>query len=536
MAIPAGPVSYDRASLRTVLVDAKKLAAEHNIQLSADAAAQAVADQRRLTLHAEGLTLDALLEIAIAGNAMEWKMEDRKILFYTTPERRVAQQKRLKTELFATLDQIIIPEISFKDHSIPAAYDLVREQAIAVAGLGAVPKIDVPFTPSAPKSLTFTVRNTSVLTLFDLLAAASASSIEWHVDRTKIVLFDEAHRRTELRRRALAARKAPKGGRGGGGDDPFSAPGPAFGNVPERAARSPRSALETESYDHFGDNPFFSPRQEPLSTFSIDVDTASYSNVRRLIESGGRVPIDATRIEEFLNYFTYAYPPPATGKVGKPVEGPPFAAHIEAASAPWAPDHRLVRIGLKGYEIDWEDRPASNLVFLLDVSGSMKSGNKLGLVKESLRLLVKRLDERDRISLVVYAGNSGLVLPPTPVSNRRKILRAIDQLEAGGSTNGGEGIALAYKTARENFNQLGNNRVILCTDGDFNVGTTDQAELVKLVEEQGKTGVYLTVLGFGMGNLKDDLLEAIPPLKYQKVEPRETDPEASAELLTLKLR
>lgn len=513
IAIPAGPVSYDNATLRTVLVDAKTIAAKHNIQLSADAPAQQIADQEHLTLHADGLTLDGLLEIAIRGNGLEWKLEDRGILFYSDPGKLTGHRRRLKSKTHQKLNEIIIPEITFENTPILEAFKLIREQAVKIAGTGSVPKIDASFDPSAPKPVTLKVRNASVLRLLDLLAAVSASSIEWDLDGSKIILLDEAARREDLRRQQVAALERPRRNSGGAGSDPFSAPStgtalrarPSNNNRPQR----PRAALETESYDHFGDNPFFSPLQEPLSTFSIDVDTASYSNVRRMIETGSRVPVDATRIEEFLNYFTYDYTPPASGEAGKPIEGPPFSANIEAASAPWAPDHRLVRIGLKGYEIDWKSRPPSNLVFLLDVSGSMNADNKLPLVKESLRLLVERLDERDRISIVVYAGNSGLVLPPTSAKQRKKILQAVEKLEAGGSTNGGEGIALAYKTAREQFNQLGNNRVILCTDGDFNVGITDQGALVKLVEEQGKTGVYLTVLGFGMGNLKDNMLETL---------------------------
>ncbi|WP_226894654.1 vWA domain-containing protein [Luteolibacter marinus] len=508
-AIPVGPVSYNNTSLRGVLLEAKKIAAGHDIQLSADAPAQQIADEERLSLDAEGLTLDGLLELAIQGNGLEWKIEGRQILFYSEPKKRVEHRRRLQSKACQKLGEIIVPEIIFENASIPEAFELVREQAIKIAGIGSVPKVDASFVPSVPKTVSLKVRKASVLNLFDLLTAVSASSVAWDLDGSKILVFDEAKRREDLRRRKSAALARRR--QGSGGDDPFSAPDAgARIRVPgPEIQQRPRAALETESYDYFGDNPFFSPQQKPLSTFSIDVDTASYSNVRRMIKSGSRVPVDATRIEEFLNYFTYDYAPPATGEAGKPVEGPPFSANIEAASTPWAPAHRLVRIGLKGYENDWETRPPSNLVFLLDVSGSMGSDNKLPLVKESLRLLVRRLDERDRISIVVYAGNSGLVLPPTPANKRKKILRAIDQLEAGGSTNGGEGISLAYKTAREHFNQLGNNRVILCTDGDFNVGTTDQSALVKRVEEQGRTGVYLTVLGFGMGNLKDDMLEIL---------------------------
>ncbi len=351
IAIPAGNISYDNATLRNLLEDARKIAASHNIDLSADAPARQIADQERLTLHVEGLTLDGLLEIAIQGNGLEWKVEDRRILFFSKPEKLIERRERLKSKTHQKLNQIIIPEITFENITIPEAFENVREQATRIAGIGSVPKIDASFKPSAPKSITLKVRNASVLRLFDLLTAVSASSIEWDLDGSKIILLDEAERRENLRRQQIAALESTKRNSGGAAADPFAAPSsggalqaaPPVGNRPHR----PRAALETESYDHFGDNPFFSPRQEPLSTFSIDVDTASYSNVRRMIQSGSHVPVDATRIEEFLNYFTYDYAPPATGEAGKPIEGPPFSANIEAASAPWAPDHRLVRIGLE---------------------------------------------------------------------------------------------------------------------------------------------------------------------------------------------
>lgn len=259
----------------------------------------------------------------------------------------------------------------------------------------------------------------------------------------------------------------------------------------------------TEGYDQITDNAFVSPTVEPLSTFSIDVDTASYANVRRFIDQGKLPPPDAVRIEELINYFPYDYAPPG------PKDEHPIAIHLDAAPAPWAPEHRLVRIGLKAREVDWKDRPASNLVFLLDVSGSMNRPNKLPLVKEALSKLIRRLDERDRVAIVVYAGASGLVLPGTTANNTDTILHALDNLQAGGSTNGGQGIQLAYKTAKENFLVEGNNRIILCTDGDFNVGTTGKGELTKIVAAEAKNGVYLTVLGFGMGNFKDDMLETL---------------------------
>ena len=260
-----------------------------------------------------------------------------------------------------------------------------------------------------------------------------------------------------------------------------------------------------EAYTARTDNAYRSVAEEPLSTFSLDVDTASYANVRRFINGGHLPPRDVVRIEELINYFPYRYaPPPADA-----VHPEPFAAKLEIASAPWAPAHRLVRVGLKGREFTAATRPSANLVFLLDVSGSMDAPNKLPLVKASLRLLVERLRSDDRVAIVTYAGNSGLALPSTPASRKDEILASLDNLDAGGSTNGGMGIHLAYDIAKANFVSGGVNRVILCTDGDFNVGVTDQRELVSLIEEKAKSRVFLSVFGFGMGNYKDSTLEAL---------------------------
>jgi Ca-activated chloride channel family protein len=257
----------------------------------------------------------------------------------------------------------------------------------------------------------------------------------------------------------------------------------------------------TEAYAQITDNGFLRVSENPLSTFSIDVDTASYANVRRFLHQKQRPPASAVRIEELVNYFPYHYAPPA-GDV-------PFAASLEVASAPWMPDHRLVRIGLKGREISEAQRPAANLVFLIDVSGSMNRPNKLPLVKQSLRLLVNQLRPDDRVAIAFYANGSGLTLPSTSAREKTTILTAIDDLRAGGSTNGAMGIHLAYDIAKANFVPGGVNRVILATDGDFNVGTTSDGELVSLIGEKAKTGVFLSVLGFGMGNLKDSTLEQI---------------------------
>ncbi len=259
--------------------------------------------------------------------------------------------------------------------------------------------------------------------------------------------------------------------------------------------------FDRERYSRIDDNPFRLAQAAPLSTFSIDVDTASYSNVRRLLSAGQAPPKDAVRIEEMINYFPYEYAPPTDGN--------PFAVHVEAGGCPWEPEHRLVRIGIKGREISTDQRPPANLVFLVDVSGSMNSPDKLPLVKESLGLLAGKLRPTDRVSIVVYAGASGLALPPTAGNDTATIGRALGGLESGGSTNGGAGIELAYKTAAENFIKDGINRVILCTDGDFNVGTTGDGDLTRLVEEKAKSGVFLTVLGFGTGNLNDAMMEQI---------------------------
>lgn len=258
-----------------------------------------------------------------------------------------------------------------------------------------------------------------------------------------------------------------------------------------------------EGYDALVDNAYASPLDEPLSTFSIDVDTASYANVRRYIERGMLPPAGAVRIEELVNYFPYDYEAPA-----KDAEHP-FNVHVETAAAPWNPKHRLMKVGLKGYEVPWSERPAANLVFLIDVSGSMSGQNKLPLVKDALRMLVERLDKRDRVAVVVYAGASGLALPSTTADNTETILHALDHLHSGGSTNGGAGIELAYTVARKHFIEGANNRVVLCTDGDFNVGTTNRSSLVDLIEAKAKQGVFLSILGFGMGNYKDDVMEEL---------------------------
>ena len=260
--------------------------------------------------------------------------------------------------------------------------------------------------------------------------------------------------------------------------------------------------VDREQYDEIVENPFIAVAADPLSTFSIDVDRASYSNMRRFIMQDGQLPPrDAVRIEELVNYFPYDY--------SEPEGDDPLAIHTEVAPAPWKPQHQLVRIGLQARRVKVENLPQSNFVFLLDVSGSMMPPNKLPLVKSAMRLLVNQLRAKDRVAMVVYAGSAGLVLPSTAGDQKDRILDAIDRLEAGGSTAGGEGIRRAYDEAVANFIRGGNNRVILATDGDFNVGASSDAEMVQLIEEKRRTGVFLTVLGVGEGNLQAAKMEKL---------------------------
>jgi len=270
----------------------------------------------------------------------------------------------------------------------------------------------------------------------------------------------------------------------------------------ERMERGEHTArFQRDSHDAVGVNPFVRLETDARSTFSIDVDTASYALVRRFLLEGRLPPSGSVRIEEMINYFSYAYP--------EPRQPAPFSVVTDVARAPWAPAHQLVRIGLKARHVSKAARPAANLVFLIDVSRSMKSSDKLPLVKYGLERLVEALDARDRVSVVVYAGASGLVLDAVPGHRREEILGAIERLAAGGGTNGGQGIELAYALARKHFIGGGVNRVILATDGDFNVGVTNRSDLVELITRQAKTGVYLSVLGGGLGNYQDSTLEEL---------------------------
>lgn len=287
---------------------------------------------------------------------------------------------------------------------------------------------------------------------------------------------------------------------------------PNFIGAQDRAKSSSRRAqlynyipkyteVPTESYQAIEESPFATPQKQPLSTFALDVDTASYSNMRRFLEAGQWPPKDAIRTEELINYFPYQYPAPEGSS--------PLAWTTELSECPWNPKHQLLHLGLQAPHIAAEAMPPSNLVFLLDVSGSMSDENKLPLLKRSLALLLKSLRSQDRVSIVVYAGAAGIVLGPTPGDQRARIQSSLDRLEAGGSTAGGEGIEKAYELAHQQFIPEGNNRVILATDGDFNVGLSSDQEMVTLIEEKRKKGIFLTVLGFGMGNYKDSKLEQL---------------------------
>jgi Ca-activated chloride channel family protein len=267
----------------------------------------------------------------------------------------------------------------------------------------------------------------------------------------------------------------------------------ADGDVEVPAAR--------DRFDEITENPFLQPSKDPLSTFSIDVDTASYALVRTHLQGGSLPPAGAVRIEEMVNYFGYDYAAPEGDR--------PFRVALDLGVAPWAPSHKLVRVGLKGKDVKMSEMDGVNLVFLVDTSGSMSEANKLPLLKQGFRMLVDRLRPNDRVAIVAYAGSAGLVLPSTPVSERDVVLGALERLSSGGSTNGGAGIQLAYDVAAKNFLKGGVNRVLLATDGDFNVGVTGNDALVSLIQEKAKTGVFLSVLGFGRGNFNDSLLEKV---------------------------
>jgi Ca-activated chloride channel family protein len=264
---------------------------------------------------------------------------------------------------------------------------------------------------------------------------------------------------------------------------------------------SPQPEVSDEGYANVKENGFKTPVQSPLSTFSIDVDAASYSNIRRFINQGSMPPADAVRVEEMVNYFDYDYPQP---------EGEhPFKIIYELGECPWNKDNKLLHIGLQGKKLTNNEMPASNIVFLIDVSGSMSDENKLPLLKKAFKLLVSQLRKEDKVAIVVYAGSSGLVLPSTPGDKKDLILASLDQLQSGGSTAGSAGLKLAYKVAEDNFIQNGNNRIIIATDGDFNVGPSSNSEMEQMIVKYREKGIFISVAGFGMGNYKDDKMEII---------------------------
>lgn len=463
--------------------------------------------------------LDTLLEFFTEHVGFEWRIAPRSkiIEIYTTAELRAKHPRLRAMPGRPKLRATIIPHFKVEGVEMARALKLL-ETAARQAGVGQITrdggvlKILTNYNPRPGHDYLVTAEfhNTDVDTIVEILTKQT-QKLDWTIEKGNIVVFDKAT--AEARRNG--GNRPRKSAPADAFADPFADLGPSIPQppLPPQTPAAAEQTFNTESYETLQDNPFLSPHNEPLSTFSIDVDTASYSNVRRLIrETGQKPPVGAVRIEELVNYFDYDYTPPK--RVENPVnpEVPvehPFATEVEIANAPWKPRHRLVRIGLKGYELEDNEAPASNLVFLLDVSGSMGSPNKLPLVKESMKLLANQLRPKDRVSIVVYAGASGLVLEPTSGRNRNEIKRALDRLQSGGGTNGGQGIQLAYKVATENLIEDGNNRVILCTDGDFNLGTTDNDSLKEMVEDNAKKGVQLTILGFGMGNLKDDRMELL---------------------------
>jgi Ca-activated chloride channel family protein len=322
------------------------------------------------------------------------------------------------------------------------------------------------------------------------------------VGRTQEIVVEGTYHQVEVSASDIIKRADKLQVRGGRPSERYFRPPPCeFPPSPAHPCRGPGRFHNTEEYGKIYENSFLEALSNPLSTFSIDVDVASYGNTRRFIMHDQLPPKDAVRIEEFINYFNYDYE--------KPHGDDPFSINLEYSRCPWNAEHGLVHIGLKGRELEKEDQKPSNLVFLIDVSGSMRPANKLPLLRKAFLLLVDQLKDEDRISIVVYAGAAGLVLPSTPGSEREKIRSAIGMLHAGGSTAGCAGIKLAYKVAKEHYIRGGNNRVILATDGDFNVGVSSTAELIDLIEKRREDGIFLTVLGFGMGNYKDQRLEQI---------------------------
>ena len=381
--------------------------------------------------------------------------------------------------------QVVIEGTSFATVTNQQGYFVIRNVPV---GTYTVHARMIGYAPTKKTGVTVTANG---LTTLELLLPASALHLNEIVVTGAAPLWS--------RREKLGASVSQLHAYAPGAEADATAQGSFDTSAAWRYARPP---VDREQYDEIVENAFIAVAADPLSTFSIDVDRASYSNVRRFIMQYGQLPPrDAVRIEELVNYFPYEY--------ADPDGDAPIAIHTEVGAAPWKPQHQLVRIGLQARRVKLDNLPASNFVFLLDVSGSMQPENKLPLVKSAMRLLVNELRPKDRVAIVVYAGAAGLVLPSTPGDQKAKILEAIERLEAGGSTAGGAGIRLAYDQAVANFIRGGNNRVILATDGDFNVGASSDADMVQLIEQKRQTGVFLTVLGVGEGNLQAAKMEKL---------------------------
>jgi len=373
--------------------------------------------------------------------------------------------------------------------------------------IGAITDLDGSFRISSPDSCAVLVISMVGYTTQTLpLYCSGASPLEIHLESPIEVLEEEITMSNSRReRKKIALFRSNKASQAydmvSPGYPVTASPVPYQSTMQHQPKGDGGIRHNTEDYSVIAENQFLGVRQEPLSTFSIDVDAAAYSNIRRFVNNGALPPKDAVRIEEMVNYFQYDYPQPK-GDV-------PFSVNTELSDCPWNPAHQLIHIGLQGKAIPTEDLPASNLVFLIDVSGSMDAPNKLQLLKSSFKLLTDQMRPKDKVGIVVYASASGVVLNPTAGNKKSDIIDALNKLQAGGSTAGGAGIELAYKLAQEHFIEGGNNRVILATDGDFNVGNSSDAELVRMIEEKRKSGIYLTVLGFGMGNYKDNKMQEL---------------------------
>ncbi|MDP0499402.1 MAG: von Willebrand factor type A domain-containing protein [Verrucomicrobiota bacterium JB022] len=463
-------------------------------QLEADEAARVAEDNRRLQALQEVdlLALKEQTEQQARQNAAPTLEELQNVDLRPRPSPRARiEMYNLDAPVSHAAPERPVP-LQPLDLSTPDLQGLASTQTM-VGGLPAAPETSAPqpqslppYTPVAAADATDSDERVFDLSPFEVSSADARSTTSLGVERRRIIPAPPS------------AKIAPAAS-----TLQYFAPPSDVPPVPmPRPIEVQPAPTDREAYDSLDEKPFVSPVDEPLSTFSVDVDTASYANVRRFLNEGQLPPEGAVRIEELLNYFRYQDAAPET-------RDEPLAVHTEIAQAPWAPEHQLLRIAVKGYEMPWEERPATNLVFLIDVSGSMNAQNKLPLVKAGLRELVQRLDARDRVAIVTYAGSDHVALPSTTANNTETILHAIDQLGARGSTNGEGGLKRAYAEARKHLAPELANRVILCSDGDFNVGVTNRSELVNLIEKEAKTGVYLSILGFGMGNYQDATLEEL---------------------------